>query len=74
MASCTFPHNRLLLAMSYVGTELTLTLNKGKRIETRVYADVPQNVAYTLLYKRTGSDVLSYYAKHIKKHFKVLVK
>lgn len=69
MISATLPYNPLLAAMSYDGKDLTLTFHKplsdGKT--TRVYKDTPQTVAYTLFYKRTGSDVVRYYSQHIKK-------
>jgi len=69
MIRSTFPFNPVLVAMSYDGKDLTLTyknrLSDGKF--ERVYKDIEQTVAYTLYYKRTGSEVVQYYTKFIKK-------
>lgn len=72
MAACVFPYNPVLAGMSYNNNELTLEFKKKTGNEKRTYAEVPTVVAYTLLYKRTGSDVLSYFANHIKKQYTVL--
>lgn len=72
MVSCTFPYNGLLASMTYQNEELNLSFKKPKGVEQRVYAGVPQIVAYTLLYKRTGSDVVGYYSRFIKKKFRVI--
>jgi hypothetical protein len=72
MAACVFPFNPVLAGMEYKDSVLTLEFKKKTGNERRKYADVPTNVAYGLFYRRTGTDVLMYFAKYIKKQYKVL--
>lgn len=68
MIRSTFPFNPVLVAMCYDGKDLTLTyknkLSDGKF--ERVYKDIESTVAYTLYYKKTGTDVVQYFSKFIK--------
>lgn len=70
-----FPYNPTLISMSYAGEVLELVFRKPKRktgIQTRRYGPVPQDVIYKWYYKESVSDILSYYAKHIRKKFDLL--
>ncbi len=72
MASAIFPYNPVLVSMNYKGTELTLTFRKKQGTQDRTYAEVPATVAYGLLYKKTASELLSYYAKEVRKKFTLI--
>ncbi len=72
MIATTFPINPVLAGMTYRGEELTLVFKKKQGTQERTYADVPAQVAYGLFYKKTASEVLSYFAKNIKNKFKVI--
>lgn len=72
MVSATFPFNPVLVSMEYDNVEkLTLEFRKKTGTQKRTYTGVPKIVAYTLFYKKTGTDVLMYFAKYIKKQYKV---
>jgi hypothetical protein len=72
----SFPINPVLRSMAYRNGELTIEFFKrsgnGVRIEKRQYGEVPQDIAYGLYYKKTAPEILSYYAKQIRKKFKLL--
>ena len=72
MASCTFPYNPVLESMRYTGQELTIVFKKKDGKQERTYAEVPKEIAYGLLYKKTASEVLSFFAKEIRQKFKVV--
>ena len=68
----TFPINPLLQSMSYTDSILRINfIVKGKIIIKR-YSGCPANVAYSWFYKTTAKEVLSYYAKNIRKKFTVI--
>ena len=72
MAACVFPYNPVLVSMAYANEKLTLEFIKPKGTQRRTYEGVPSHVAYALFYKRTGSDVVGYFSRYIKKQYKVL--
>ncbi len=78
-----FPLNPVLQSMAFRSTggdlgELKIVLIKRQKgssrtlLEAREYANVPQTVVYTWFYKNTASEVLKYYAAHIRKKFTLL--
>lgn len=58
--------------MAYANEALTITFKKPGRYEKRTYCGVPMNVAYGLFKANTASEVLSFYAKNVRKKFKVI--
>lgn len=73
MIAKQLPFNPVLAGMAYAGERLTLTFKKKQgNTQDRTYSGVPQTIAYTLYYKRTAEDVMSYFANHIKGKFKVV--
>lgn len=69
-----FPINPALRSMAYNGQELTIVFNRKGRLEERHYAEVPREIAYGLYYKQAVPEILSYYARNIRKKFKLLKK
>lgn len=76
-----FPINPLVQAASYKATagdigELKIVLLKrskaGTSIQVREYSNVPRSIVYPWFYKKTASEILSYYAKNIRKKFTLL--
>lgn len=68
----SFPINPVMQCMSYKDTILSITFIRQGKKETREYMDVPVEVAYSWFYKQTVKDILSYYAKNIRKKYKLL--
>lgn len=69
----TFPLNPVMRSMRYIGEELTIEfIKKDRTVERRHYGPVPKEIAYQWYYKLTLRDALSYYAKNIRKKFKLL--
>lgn len=61
--------------MSYTNDVLSVTFRKPKLtkgIQVRSYQDVPKEIVYQLIYKQSVSDILSYYAKNIRKKYKLI--
>ena len=58
--------------MAYANSKLTITLKKQGKRQARVYDAVPMRVAYGLYMAGTATEVLSYYAKNIRKKFNVI--
>lgn len=72
MMEIAFPKNKVLLSASHKGDELTISfIKKDGTIEKRSYSGVPATVIYPWVYKTTASEVLKYYAAHIRKKFKL---
>lgn len=69
MAACVFPHNPVLISMSIDGEKMTLEYRKKIGSEKRTYDEVPTLISYGLFYKKTAKEVMSYYAKNIRKKF-----
>jgi hypothetical protein len=71
-----FPINPVLESLSYANDNLTLVFKKkieGKvLLQSRQYENVPKEVVYPWIYKKSASEVLSYYAKNIRKKFKLI--
>lgn len=72
MITTTFPYNPVLAGMRYQGEELTLVFKKKQGTQERTYAEVPAQVAYKLVYAKSASELLSWYAKEVRKKFKVI--
>lgn len=58
--------------MDYTGDSLKLTFKKrsGGLVE-RKYLEVPKEIGCGLFYKQSAKEVLSFFAKYIRKKFKV---
>jgi hypothetical protein len=57
--------------MEYSGGILKLMFRKTTGVQVRTYEDVPSETAHKLYYKNTAKDVLRFFAKEIKKKFKI---
>ncbi len=71
----SFPYNPTLISMSYSNDILSITFRKPKLpkgMQVRSYYDVPKEIAYQWVYKQSVSDILSYYAKNIRKKYKLI--
>lgn len=72
MISKQFTNNPTLHAMVYEGERLTITFKRSIGLQDRTYIGVPSNIAYALYYKQKAKDAISYFAKNIRKKFKVV--
>ncbi len=68
----TFPYNAVLVSMAYTDATEELTLVYRKDMKTKRYRNVPAAIAYGLFYKTTASDMLSFYAKNIRKKYSLI--
>lgn len=68
-----FPYNKVLVSIDYdaVTSIMKLVYRKKIGVEERVYEDVPKEVACPMFYKDSAKELLSYYAKKVKKKFKI---
>lgn len=69
---CEFPYNPVLKSMNYINEQMTLIFKKEKTLQTRVYAQVPKEIAYGLFYKKTASEVIKFFSSEVKGKFRVI--
>lgn len=71
MISKIFPYNPVIKSMEYNGPvqELTIYFANGS---VKTYAEVPSEKFYKIFYMQTLKEMLSYYAKEMRKKFKVI--
>jgi hypothetical protein len=68
--TCNLQPNGVISAMSYESKTGVLSLRFKK--QTRYYNNVPIQLAYSIAYAKSGSEVLSIFSKKIKKQFKII--
>jgi len=69
MIAKNFPPNPILKSMEFDRGTLKVTFKKG---QTRVYAEVPTDIAYALYYRDTAAKSISYYSNNIKDKYTVI--
>ncbi len=69
------PYNPTIISFGYSNEVLEVVFRKPKLkagIQTRKYSGVPSDIAYKWFYKDSVTELLSFYAKNIRKKFELI--